>query len=107
MTNRLQMIAALLLGLSLAMPGASLGQAATESSEAPSRKITEIAVQAARAVVVSEAAADSPRLTTERIVPPLPEPTVVVGDPEPIVPPPAHELTIALDWYLTPYHAAL
>ncbi|GHA87045.1 ABC transporter substrate-binding protein [Modicisalibacter luteus] len=69
------------------------------------KSLNEVALQAAKEVAGQPLAGEADVSDIDAISDS--SPLVISGDPEPIVPPPEHPVRVALDWYLTPYHAAL
>lgn len=100
MTNLLSRtlpIALLLFGAFTSLPG---------RSETIETQLTDAAIEASRAVTgLPQAPHQAPANDHRELAPP--DPQVVDGEPEPLAPPPERRLTVILDWYPTPYHAAL
>ncbi|HET8789970.1 MAG TPA: ABC transporter substrate-binding protein [Modicisalibacter sp.] len=83
----------------LTIDTAALGQSATSP-------ISEIAVDAARAIADNERPLDDVgEAKANPTIPPAPQ--TIGREPEPITPPPEHRLNVMLDWYLNLYHAPL
>ena len=92
----LPMALAFFLGMTGLAPAEGLGADKT---------LNEAAIQAAKGVASSPVPAGTN--DRETAVMPTSSPGAISGDPEPIVPPPSNPMRVALDWFLTPYHAAL
>ncbi|MCG7598348.1 ABC transporter substrate-binding protein [Halomonas sp. McH1-25] len=88
---------AFILGMSGMIPAVGIGANQT---------LDEAALQAAETVVGLQPS-NGKASDGDTDAMPISSPQVITGEPEPIVPPPARPLRVALDWYLTPYHAAL
>lgn len=71
-------------------------------AQARTVKLDDFAIEAAKIVAQPGSANDPP---FEEAIPSIP--SVITTAPEPLVPPPTGQLNVVLDWYLTPYHAAL